>query len=318
MYLHTCFVALRGLPLRRAQTTTTTITTKRTPSRVTRTCPYALSLRPGAAAVAAAIALVFSPGTRLPLPATVSPPAVTLSAESMSRYMPCAGTHVSVKSIHDFNMHGVHRDTYDQNVQEDRVQSALHHDEHEFALSIRLVTAVVLGALIGMERRAPSLNLGIRSVTITSLSAALLTITSLVPAGGATTSAVLAAPPAPLVAAIGVMAAAIVLVLFKPSRNELPRRVFKVSAVVGLAATIGAACASGQTLCAAFAYLAALAVLRSADTTKHRPRARMTLRMATPDTATEDAKVVEIGGNSFDEVISNIRRLQHSVEDPRR
>ena len=203
-------------------------------------------------------------------------------------------------------------------------------DENEFALSIRLVTAVVLGALVGMEPRTPLLNLGVRSLTLTSLTAALVTTIAAVPVGGATTSAVLAAPSGALVAIAGITASLFTLLLCRRALSS--RNAWNGAAVVGLSATIGAACAAGQALSAAVAYLLALAVVRSVKIQRGSASVRdrlaahglkmqrptMTLRVAGAARDGRATKVIEVGGNSIDEAILNLRRVQRAAEEKSR
>lgn len=132
----------------------------------------------------------------------------------------------------------------------------------EFALSARLITAVVTGVLIGVERRATQLNLGVRSVTLLSLTAALVSVMASVavspisvPVGLVTAVPVLAVAGVALLSGGGVFAAT-------RMRRRSTRNARAMSVVVGLAVGMGFACGSGMGLATAGLYLAAVATMR--------------------------------------------------------
>lgn len=167
--------------------------------------------------------------------------------------------------------------------------------QREFMLATRLTTAVMMGVMLGVERRATTLNLGVRSVTVISVTSALLAVVgtcceSLLPAttiASTTSTTASSAMNAGLafVIANGIAPAATVVALAALSgmcvfigvrmrtrtRSRLHRRSVpfarSMSAVVGLVVGMGVACGAGLGLMTAGFYLGGVAVMRGERTT---------------------------------------------------
>lgn len=171
----------------------------------------------------------------------------------------------------------------------------------EFLLAARLVTAVMMGVMLGVERRAMALNLGVRSLTVISVTAALAAVVSthcavsinnpaadfsrsilstlnpsvrrhavanaLVPASATIVLAVAT------IAAVLCVSRAVVRRRSSSSDNKNKQNVEcdntavlpSMSAAVGIAVGMGVACGIGLGLLAAGFYLAGVAVMRGGD-----------------------------------------------------
>lgn len=148
------------------------------------------------------------------------------------------------------------------------VADSLHDTRTEALLAVRLITAVLLGVMVGVERRATRLNLGVRSITLVSLTSALVSVTAtstrLTPAVVALSPpAASAAPALAVLAASAVTAAAVFAAIRTTSR--LRAHAMHMSAVVGLVIGMGGACGAGLSLMAAAGYLAAIAFMRGTE-----------------------------------------------------
>ncbi|PXF48187.1 hypothetical protein BWQ96_02139 [Gracilariopsis chorda] len=128
----------------------------------------------------------------------------------------------------------------------------------ELSLATRLVTAVLLGAIVGVERSATQLNLGVRSITLISLSSAVVCVmlsSVELPLQLMAVSPHMAVASAAAVAGIAVFAMATL-------RRPRPRNVSAMSWIVTLCVTMGGACGAGSSLLTVFACLAAVYVMR--------------------------------------------------------
>lgn len=150
------------------------------------------------------------------------------------------------------------------------LDSAAEAARREFVLATRLITAVVLGVLVGIERRATRLNLGVRSITIITLSAALVSVvTTGSQATGVTLFPTLAA--APLLPVVG-MGGMVGLGLYGAARMR-PRKVREMvpmCVVVGLVVAMGGVCGAGLSLLTAAAYLGAISAMRVTERGKRK------------------------------------------------
>lgn len=171
----------------------------------------------------------------------------------------------------------------------------------EFLLAARLVTAVMMGVMLGVERRATMLNLGVRSLTVISVTAALATVIStnctanihqpavdisriILTTLNSSNNRYAVAPALVPASATVILAAATSAAVFCVSRTILQRRhksynkaekhdlehdnlavLPSMSAAVGLDVGMGVACGAGLGLMAAGFYLAAVAAMRSGD-----------------------------------------------------
>lgn len=166
-------------------------------------------------------------------------------------------TGVGKSSLHDYSRPAV------QSRMSARVDT-LDDARREFVLAARLVTAVMMGVMLGVERRATRLNLGVRSVTLLSVSAALTGVLAgcadarlqvprwLAAAGG----------PSSLLAFGLVVGVSGGLFAVASARPRGVRNAGSMSAVVGLSVGMGFACGAGLGLLTAALYLAGVAVMR--------------------------------------------------------
>lgn len=282
-------------------------------------------LRSGAVALYAAIALSLTPNR--PAGDTTSfhypqhaPLAIADAARTsvVSHEAPAVALTLAKVSIHDLDVVPIAEP--DDLVDAPRASVI---DEGEFALSIRLVTAVALGALMGGEPGAAALSLGVRALTVVSVISALGTVYALLPLGVETTALVHVIPPAaaPLLAAGASLVALGAFVILMPRTStpprrrwraqmrarDLPRRSAMTASLVALAAAAGAASAAGQALSAAAIYLAALAICRSAPLASRRSRRPLvSLRVDVPG----GTRVLE--GDSVDEVMRDLAQMSGS------
>lgn len=170
---------------------------------------------------------------------------------------------VSQKSLHDQNL--------------------LDNDlaRREFALAVRLVTAVLLGVMLGVERRATRLNLGVRSITLISLSSA---IVSLMVTGADVTGlpvALVAAPWLPIVGVAGVTG--MLVYIAARVRRRATKHVTSMSWVVGTGVAMGGACGAGLSLLTVICYLVAVGIMRGNNSGRS-SRARKPIgRHSSPD-----------------------------------
>lgn len=326
------FIARAPLPSRPRFATQTVERRGRPPSRTTpalkrsRVLPLiALSVRPAAVAAAAALALSLAPGGLNPVapPVSASVPAAArtvaargsaLAALSLSAPAPLAVSPASDAERAEYADRSVllaAPSLQDMGSAASAAREQQLVDDGEFALSVRLVTAVVVGALVGMEPGAPVLGLGVRAVTLTSLSAALATVCASVPAGYSSAAFAQAIPSAlaPVAAAAGAVAVLGLLACISPNRPPSRSRALRTAAVVALTAALGAAAAAGQPLGAASAYLAALTVLRSVPIRKRsrRRRPRVVLRVNSP----QGSRVAQ--GGSLREAVRNLNLAEESA-----
>lgn len=117
--------------------------------------------------------------------------------------------------------------------------------------------------MVGVERRATALNLGVRSITLLTLSAAICSVvaTSL-SAPASVIAAWVGAAPAAFVL-MGGLASALGLYMVAMARKRRPVEMAAMCALVGIVVTMGGACGAGLSLVSAGCYLAAVAVMRA-------------------------------------------------------
>lgn len=284
-------------------------------------------LRSGAAALYAAIALSLAPN-RPPIgshtPPAHAPVAMadnssisgTMFTDSLPR---AAAVALSSRSINELGTPPVA-------VPDDLLDPprASFVDEGEFALSVRLVTAVVLGALMGGEPGAATLSLGVRALTVVSIVSALVTVYTLLPPGAETTALVRVMPPAavPLVAAaVAVVALGAFVLLAPPApiarRRRSSRTRAMTASVVAAAAAAGAACAAGQALPAGACYLTALALCRSASHPSRRRMVRAQARRPLVSLRVDvDGGTRVVQGDTVDEVVRDLRQMTTPSDKP--
>lgn len=149
----------------------------------------------------------------------------------------------------------------------------------EFMLGARLVTAVMMGVMLGVERRATKLYLGVRSVTVLSVTAALVTVvvSTLVTSASIykqTSLSIPSTPSVPVLRAVGtpcivgISVAALTSVAVYATAKAVARtrgRLAPMSAAVGTAVGMGIASGAGQPLLTAVFYLAGVAVMRASS-----------------------------------------------------
>lgn len=224
-------------------------------------------IRTGAGVLGAAIALTLA---RTPTSADASPSpspvlvqaAVQISTPSTSKISSNRGVFVAQTSLHDLTTvtesQPATAASTATGVQESK------YDEGEFALSVRLCTACVIGVLMG------GMSLKMREVVITSLTSCLATIYTVVPPG--LESAAIASIAPSVVAPFFVGAGSLLFSLgyyalqkpasLKPSSSSLRRRLAVNAGLFASAAGAGSACPTGQALPAVAFYLLAMALCR--------------------------------------------------------
>lgn len=210
---------------------------------------------------------------RRPAPSlVVHHPALYPSSHS-SVPAPVAVVGVAKAPIHDFQFVQSASDivTEDELAAREMVEdssaldAAAEEARREFVLAARLITAVLLGVMVGVERRATALNMGVRSITIITLSAALLSVvTTCSQATGVTLWPAIAAAPTMPVLGAGV-AAGVGLYLSAMARPRRPREMVPMCLVVGLAVAMGGSCGAGLSLVTAGCYLGAISVMRATE-----------------------------------------------------
>lgn len=235
-----------------------------------------------AAAVAAAATLTLASGTPVVAPPVATPVAAHVHVVRQEAGAPDAAlvlmhsrdvavTGVGKSAIHDFardeprlaqtQAHTAVRTDHRGNGDEDDAR-------REFVLAARLVTAVMMGVMLGVERRATMLNLGVRSLTVISVSAALAGVFAtcvehmlVVPARVAPIIAMFGGAPA--CAAIVVTAvAALAVFLGGRARPRQVRFLGNMSVVIGMAVGMGLCCGAGLPILTAALYLGAVCVMR--------------------------------------------------------
>lgn len=131
----------------------------------------------------------------------------------------------------------------------------------EFVLASRLVTAVLLGVMLGVERRATRLNLGVRSVTLISLTSSMVWVMATAGESAGLFAPVLVGGPCVAVGGAGIVAGLCTYAATKVRRRST-RNAGGMSALVGLCLAMGGACGAGLSLLTVGCYLAAVGVLR--------------------------------------------------------
>lgn len=186
----------------------------------------------------------------------------------------------------------------------------------EFMLAMRLITAVMMGVMLGVERSATSLRLGIRSITVISLSSAIfslfLTYSELLfmpttqSVGGYSQLAFgIASNMTPVATALMLACVSSVLVYVvmrvkcfyykqkhfgaKQKISSNVSLVKSMSAVIGLSVGMGVACGAGLGLMTAGFYLGGVAVMRSDHTAQHQQHAK-SISKGSPTTTTSQRK----------------------------
>lgn len=241
------------------------------------------------AGIASLTLLLTGPNQTSPLSAMASPsPSATIELNTTtqsyiprSTYQPStplAIVGVGRSTIHDYNSarHSEAAPMISTNdIHAVTALSDLDDARREAALAARLITAVLLGCLIGIERRATMLNLGVRSVTITSLSAAMIAVISSCAdvTGVPALFPLAAAAPIPAAMVVGIVTG-LGTYLGAKSRLRPTRNMESMSWVVGLVVTMGAACGAGLSLLAGICYGAAVFVMRLGQRKEKRRMAR--------------------------------------------
>lgn len=155
------------------------------------------------------------------------------------------------------------------------VHDSLHETRTELLLAARLITAVLLGVMVGVERRATRLRLGVRSITIISLTSALISVVAMSTRLTSTTAAALStatvvSAPATAIVAASIAVAAAVFGAGRITSHPLPRHeTMPMSVVVGIVVAMGGACGAGLSLMSAASYLAAIAIMRGTEANKN-------------------------------------------------
>ncbi|CAN8074005.1 unnamed protein product [Agarophyton chilense] len=128
----------------------------------------------------------------------------------------------------------------------------------EICLATRLITAVLLGAIVGVERSATTLNLGVRSVTLISLSSAMA---SVMVASMHTIPPLILAYPSLCVLLVSFMAGVFVYTAAK-LRRPRPSHIGAMSSIVALGVAMGTACGYGLSLITILCCLGGIFVMR--------------------------------------------------------
>lgn len=271
-----------------------------------------------------------------PLVVTVSPPAAGGQARQTARPVSVVVTGVSKQAIHDYAI----PDAMDERLQlpasalapstppslpaylaSPRTSPSSHHGHwlqfqplshsvadaddarSEFMLAARLITAAMMGVMLGVERRATKLYLSVRSVTVLSVVAALTTVlvstlssfpTLTDPASvhqhsshhasqWSTSIPFLHLFTTPAVAALSVATLTALMVYataraVAPNKEKIASMSAAVASAVGMGVASGAAC---PLLTAAF-YLIGVAVMRSSKPPSRIPRSTKTSSHPTP------------------------------------
>lgn len=161
--------------------------------------------------------------------------------------------------IHDYSAQTAQQPPYQSSTEQ---RDAADDARWEILLASRLITAVLLAVMVGIERRATALNLGVRSITLLTLSTAMCFVVATSPSASTSTiAACIGAAPAMFVVMAG-LASALGLYVVAVSRKRRPAETVAMSTLVGVVVTMGGACGAGLSLMSAGCYLAAVAVMR--------------------------------------------------------
>lgn len=131
----------------------------------------------------------------------------------------------------------------------------------EFSLAVRLVTAVLLGVMLGVERRATSFNLGVRSITLISVCTALVSLMMTGAESGFYIPMITSAPHMAIVS----LGAVVGMTVYAAARMRQRRTRHRAGMcwTIGLGVVMGGGCGAGLSLLSVVCYLAAVAVLRA-------------------------------------------------------
>lgn len=128
--------------------------------------------------------------------------------------------------------------------------------------------------MVGIEPRATPLNLGVRSITLIALTAALCTVvTTTALAIPTTVTPCTPATPLALVVSTGLVTG-LATCIAASLRKRPVHAARPMSMLVGIVTIMGAACGAGLSLLGAVAYLTALAVMRRTERPYQTPVAR--------------------------------------------
>lgn len=168
---------------------------------------------------------------------------------------------VAKAPIHDY-VYDVHEEEASAAV---ALDASVDDASREFVLAARLITSVLLGVMIGVERRATRLNLGVRSITLLALSSALVSVVGTCKqiTGLALFPAAAAVPAVPIAAAS--MLAGLGLFVVARTRSRPTKEVVPMCLVVGTVIAMGGACGAGLSLLSAGCYLAAIGIMRGTE-----------------------------------------------------
>lgn len=202
---------------------------------------------------------------------------------------PSSVVGVSKSSIHDYRSASLDPISIGAAVTSTNLPQTDESAKGEMMLAARLITAVMMGVMLGVERSATALNLGIRSITVISLSSAIFSLfltysdhlfpTSVSTVGYSTLAFGIASQMTPVATALllaCVTSIAVYVVMrvkyFYYNQKHFGANqkissnlsLFKsMSAVVGLSVGMGVACGAGLGLMTAGFYLGGVAVMRS-------------------------------------------------------
>lgn len=177
---------------------------------------------------------------------------------------------VAKVAIHDYE--------YDGNEEEasaaETLDASVDDASRELVLAARLITSVLLGVMVGVERRATRLNLGVRSITLLALSSALVSVVATCQqiTGIALFPAAAALPAIPIAAAG--MLTGLGLFVAARSRSRPTKEVVPMCLVVGTVVAMGGACGAGLSLLSAGCYLAAIGIMRGTEKSRTPSHAR--------------------------------------------
>lgn len=206
----------------------------------------------------------------------------------------------------------------------------LHGPEGELVLASRLIPAVLLGALVGMERRAHRYGISVRAMTLLSVSSALITVVAAAstPAGAILASAASVRSAVMLLTCgggVGLAAVAFIAgtLVSKKQTKSMTNTVARIlrggvssSLIVVLVAAVGAACGAGWPLVAAACYIMSVAAVRGQWRTVGDPNGMSTRSSVDRQRRDMSMGLVEDADDSDNDGGAYVRRRGHDGPPP--
>ncbi|KAI0566680.1 hypothetical protein FGB62_7g228 [Gracilaria domingensis] len=251
----------------------------------------------------AAIGLTILPLRTIASPAYINSaqhqPVLVTASSSERLSPPLAVVGVAKSPIHDYSISSEYANPV-------HAVDPIDEARREISLATRLITAVLFGAFLGVERSATTLNLGVRSVTLISLSSA---VASVMVAALDMIPPTFLAYPSLGVALVSSFTGMCVYTAAK-LRRPRPRNIAAMTWIVSLSVAMGTACGTGLSLVTILSCLAAVYVMRrkytSASLLQPR-RVPVVARSGSAETVDSRERYVDVVGSSSD-AYSNLRR----------